>query len=102
MDACAMEFEKVREGDKLTYKIKGRLDTATAPQLLEDMDLTGVKELVFDMAEVDYVFSAGLRVFLQAQKMMNANHGTMKLINLQDSVKEIFNIVGFSDIMDIG
>ena len=96
-----MEFEKIKEGNKLTYKINGRLDTATAPELQAALDLDGVKELVFDLKETDYVFSAGLRVFLQAQKIMNANGGTMKIINVQDSVKEIFNIVGFAGIMDI-
>lgn len=96
-----MEFEKVKDGDKLTYKIRGRLDTATAPELAADLNLDSVKELVFDMEEVDYVFSAGLRVFLQAQKSINANGGTMKLINVQTSVKEVFNIVGFTGIMDI-
>lgn len=101
MEARTMEFEEVREGDKLTYKINGRLDTATAPELQEALNLDGVKELIFDLKETDYVFSAGLRIFLQAQKIMNANGGTMKLINVQDSVKEIFNIVGFTGIMDI-
>ena len=79
----------------------GRIDTGSAPELLEKIDFTDLKELVFDLSDVDYVFSAGLRVFLQAQKVMNANGGTMKLINLQPSVKEIFDIVGFSGIMDI-
>ena len=101
MQGRTMEFEKVKDGDKLTYKIRGRLDTATAPELAADLNLDGVKELVFDMEEVDYVFSAGLRVFLQAQKSINANGGTMKLINVQTSVKEVFNIVGFTGIMDI-
>lgn len=101
MDVRTMEFETVKDGNKLTYKIKGRLDTSTAPKLMEALVLDGVKELVFDLKETDYVFSAGLRVFLQAQKVMNANGGTMKIINVQQSVKEVFNIVGFTGIMDI-
>lgn len=101
MNTGTMDFEKIKDGDKLTYKIRGRLDTASSPELQEALDLDGVKELVFDLKETDYVFSAGLRVFLQAQKTMNANGGSMKIINVQDSVKEIFNIVGFSGIMDI-
>ena len=101
MEGKTMEFEKIKEGDKLTYKIRGRLDTSTAPELAAALSLDGVKELIFDMMEVDYVFSAGLRVFLQAQKIINSNSGTMKLINVQPSVKEVFNIVGFTGIMDI-
>ena len=96
-----MEFEEIREGDKATYIVKGRIDTNMAPVLLEGLHLVDVKELVFDLKEVDYVFSAGLRVFLQAQKIMNANQGTMRLINVQPSVRDLFELVGFNDIMDI-
>lgn len=96
-----MEYSVQRDGDKMVCSVMGRIDTNSAPELLEKIDFTDLKELVFDLADVDYVFSAGLRVFLQAQKVMNANGGTMKLINLQPSVKEIFDIVGFSGIMDI-
>lgn len=101
MDTRTMDFERIENGSTVTYAVRGRLDTATAPELMEALDLTNVKELIFDLKETDYVFSAGLRVFLQAQKLMNANNGKMKLINVQDSVKEIFNIVGFANIMDI-
>jgi len=101
MDTRTMDFDRIENGSTVTYVIRGRLDTATAPELMEALDLTNVKELIFDLKETDYVFSAGLRVFLQAQKIINANNGKMKLINVQDSVKEIFNIVGFANIMDI-
>jgi len=53
------------------------------------------------LKEVDYVFSAGLRVFLQAQKIMNANGGKMKIINIDSAIKSIFEMVGFANIMDI-
>lgn len=96
-----MEFFTKKDGNKMVCTIMGRIDTGSAPELLEKIDFTDLKELVFDLSDVDYVFSAGLRVFLQAQKVMNANGGTMKLVNLQPSVKEIFDIVGFSGIMDI-
>jgi len=101
MKGLAMEFFEQRDGDKVTYTIKGRIDTNMAPVLAEGLHLVDVKELVFDLKDVDYVFSAGLRVFLQAQKIMNANHGTMKIINVQESVKELFALVGFDGIMDI-
>ena len=96
-----MEFEKKQEGDTLTYLLHGRLDMNTSPQFLAEMKLNGVKNLIFDLADVDYIFSAGLRVFLQAQKEMNERGGTMKIINTQSQVKEIFNIVGFGSLMDI-
>lgn len=96
-----MEVEQKRESNILVVKVKGRIDTNTAPELLAQLNLDDVQELIFDLAEVDYVFSAGLRVFLQAQKIMDAKQGKMKLINVEPSVKSIFEMVGFADIMDI-
>jgi len=96
-----MEFTKKTEGKKIIFTIKGRIDTNNAPELMESLDLSEAEEVIFDLKEVDYVFSAGLRVFLQAQKIMNAKNGSMKLINVQPSVKEIFEIVGFNNIMTI-
>lgn len=96
-----MEIENIRSGGALICKIKGRIDANTAPELLKNLDLNGVKELLFDLKDVDYVFSAGLRVFLQAQKEMNANGGKMKIIHIDPAIKSIFEMVGFANIMDI-
>ena len=96
-----MEIENIKEGNSLVCKVKGRLDTNTAPALLDNLDLNGITDLVFDLSEVDYVFSAGLRVFLQAQKIMNANGGKMKIVNIDPAIKSIFEMVGFANIMDI-
>lgn len=96
-----MEYDVKKDGDTITYVLHGRLDLNTSPQFLAAMNLNGAKNLVFDLADVDYIFSAGLRVFLQAQKEINAKQGSMKIINTQSQVKEIFDIVGFSSIMDI-
>lgn len=96
-----MEIENIKNGDTLVCKVKGRLDTNTAPALLDNLDLNGITNLVFDLKGVDYVFSAGLRVFLQAQKIMNANNGKMRIINIDPAIKSIFEMVGFANIMDI-
>lgn len=96
-----MEYEIKQSDNVTTYVLHGRLDLNTAPELLLAMNLDNVQNLVFDLADVDYIFSAGLRVFLQAQKELNAKQGTLKIINTQPQVKEIFEIVGFSKIMDI-
>ena len=96
-----MEIENIKEGNSLVCKVKGRLDTNTAPALLDNLDLNGITDLVFDLKEVDYVFSAGLRVFLQAQKIMNANGGKMRIINVDPAIKSIFEMVGFANIMDL-
>lgn len=97
-----MNIEKVVNVSDLTLKLAGRLDTTTAPNLetVIDESFDGIKTLVFDLADLEYISSAGLRVILKAQKIMN-NQGSMKLINVNESIMEIFDITGFVDILTI-
>ena len=97
-----MTIEKKINGEALTLIVSGRLDTQTAPELEKELDsvLTGTKELTFDMTNLEYVSSAGLRVILKAQKAMNAQ-GSMKLTGVNDSIMEVFDITGFLDILTI-
>ena len=97
-----MTIEKKINGEELTLIVSGRLDTQTAPELENELDavLSGLKELVFDMTDLEYVSSAGLRVILKAQKAMNAQ-GSMKLTGVNDSIMEVFDITGFLDILTI-
>ena len=95
-----MKIEKTQNGAELTIKIIGRLDTTTAPALeAETSDcLAGVAELILDLEALEYISSAGLRVVLKLQKIMSSQ-GAMKLIHVNDSVMEVFDITGFSDIL---
>ena len=97
-----MTIEKKINGEELILVVSGRLDTQTAPELENELDaaLPGLKELVFDMTNLEYVSSAGLRVILKAQKAMNAQ-GSMKLTGVNDSIMEVFDITGFLDILTI-
>ena len=97
-----MTIEKKINGEAATLIVSGRLDTQTAPELENELDtvLSGIKELIFDMTNLEYVSSAGLRVILKAQKAMNAQ-GSMKLIGVNDSIMEVFDITGFLDILTI-
>lgn len=97
-----MTIEKKIENENVTLLITGRLDTTTAPELEKTFDsvLDGTKELVFDMTELEYISSAGLRVILKAQKAMNTQ-GSMKLTGVNDSIMEVFDITGFLDILTI-
>ena len=97
-----MTIEKKIENGNVTLTVAGRLDTTTAPELEKTLDsvLEGAKDLVFDMADLEYISSAGLRVILKAQKAMNAQ-GSMKLIGVNDSIMEVFDITGFLDILTI-
>ena len=95
-----MTIEKTLNGETLTLKVIGRLDTSTAPQLEAEMNdsLDSAKDLILDFSELEYISPAGLRVILKAQKIMN-KQGTMKLTGVNDTVMEVFDITGFSDIL---
>ena len=97
-----MTIEKKINGEALTLIVSGRLDTQTAPELENELDtvLSGLKDLTFDISNLEYVSSAGLRVILKAQKAMNAQ-GSMKLTGVNDSIMEVFDITGFLDILTI-
>ena len=97
-----MTIEKKINQETATLIVSGRLDTQTAPELENELDsiLAGLKELIFDMTNLEYVSSAGLRVILKAQKAMNAQ-GSMKLTGVNDSIMEVFDITGFLDILTI-
>lgn len=88
--------------DVNTIVLSGRLDTVTAPQLEAELEkiLSNSDTLVLDMANLEYISSAGLRVILKAQKVINTK-GTMKLIHVGESIMEIFDITGFSDFLNI-
>ena len=96
------EIKKTTEPGKAHYELTGRLDTTTAPQLEEDIksSLEGVTELTLDLKGLDYISSAGLRVLLSAQKVMN-KQGAMTVRNVSETVMEIFDVTGFSDILTI-
>ncbi|MGN1099039.1 MAG: STAS domain-containing protein [Christensenellales bacterium] len=96
-----MKINKEYEDNKLVLVMEGRLDTVTAPELEREVgELSGVKDLVIDMKNLEYISSAGLRVILKAQKIMNSQ-GSMKLKNVGESIMEVFEITGFSDILTI-
>ena len=97
-----MTIEKKINGEETILVVSGRLDTQTAPELENMLDkvLPGLKELTFDMTDLEYISSAGLRVILKAQKAMNTQ-GSMKLTDVNDSIMEVFDITGFLDILTI-
>ena len=97
-----MKINYTKEVSALTVTPEGRIDTITAPELEKKLCeiLDGVSELVLDMAGGEYVSSAGLRVILKVQKQMT-RQGKMKLIGVNENVMEVFEITGFSDILNI-
>ena len=93
-----MDINKVADNGKLKVAISCRLDTTTAPELEKELDFTGITSVEFDLADLEYVSSAGLRVILMVQKNMKGN---FVLKNVKPEIMEIFEITGFADILTI-
>jgi anti-sigma B factor antagonist len=93
---------KTIQNGKAAFALEGRLDTVTAPELEKELkaSLEGLTELTLDFGKLEYISSAGLRVLLSAQKAMN-KQGEMKLMNVNETIMEIFEVTGFSDILTI-
>ncbi len=97
-----MNIVKNQNGSTLTISLEGRLDTTTSPQLENELRsaLNGISELILDLNTLDYISSAGLRVLLSAQKVMN-KQGKMVIRNVKPEIMEIFDVTGFVDILNI-
>ena len=97
-----MTITTTSNGSALTVALGGRLDTTTAPELEAAVKeiLPGLKTLTFDLEKLEYISSAGLRVLLSAQKSMS-KQGEMKVRNVNETISEIFEVTGFSDILTV-
>ena len=97
-----MTITKKQNGAALEIALEGRLDTTTAPELEAELKevLGGADTLTLDFGKLDYISSAGLRVLLSAHKVM-APKGGMKVVNVNEIVREVFDVTGFSDILTI-
>ena len=97
-----MTIEIKRNAEETVIELAGRLDTTTAPALDKSVneDIAGTQHLIFDLKDLEYISSAGLRVLLGAQKRMQ-KVGSMKVINVCEDVMEVFEMTGFADILTI-
>lgn len=97
-----MQITKTTEGTNLIVALEGRLDTMTAPELEAQVkdDLNTVESAVLDLASLEYVSSAGLRVILSMHKAL-AGKGGLVVKNPNETVTEVFEVTGFSDILTI-
>ena len=97
-----LTINKTIENGTAVFKPAGRLDTDTAPSLEAELRdaIPGLTALELDFSELQYISSAGLRVLLSAQKQMN-KQGAMKVTHANESILEIFELTGFSDILTI-
>ncbi len=98
-----ISITKNTTGETMELKLSGRLDTTTAPQLEAEVRVLPetLSELIMDFTVLEYLSSAGLRVILAAQKIMNARNGKMEIRNVNETIMEIFEVTGFTDILTI-
>ncbi|MCR5340061.1 MAG: STAS domain-containing protein [Saccharofermentans sp.] len=91
-----------KDNEKLTVEVSGRLDTLTAPEFESKVEpqLSGIKELVVDLKDLEYISSAGLRVLMGFVKIMQ-DQGEMKVINPNEVVMDVFSLTGFDSILNI-
>ena len=97
-----MTIKKTKNGTSLTVAVEGRVDTTNASEFENGVKtaLDGIDELVLDFTKLNYISSAGLRVLLSLQKTMNTQ-GEMKITGVNETVRDIFEVTGFSDILTI-
>ena len=97
-----MTITKKQNGTTLEIALEGRLDTMTAPELEAELSrsLSGAEALVLDFSKLEYISSAGLRVLLSAHKAMSSKGG-LKVTNVNEIVREVFEVTGFADILTI-
>ena len=97
-----LNIRKSIEEGKAAFELEGRLDTVTAPDLEKELKdiMDGTEELSLNFEKLEYISSAGLRVLLSAQKIMN-KQGEMKITNVNETIMEIFEVTGFADILTI-
>ena len=97
-----MTITKKQSGNALEIALEGRLDTMTAPELEAELkaSLDAADSLALDFSKLDYISSAGLRVLLSAHKAMSGKGG-MKVKNVNEVVREVFDVTGFADILTI-
>lgn len=98
-----MEIIKTKNDGKLTLALDGRLDTNTAPELEAafKQEAADTKAVVLDLSKLAYLSSAGLRVVLTIQKTMKSVNGSLVVKNVNETIMEVFEITGFSDILTI-
>ena len=98
-----MEVKFNKQDSTLTAVVSGNVDTVTAPELDSKLqeNLAGVRELIIDFAAVDYISSAGLRVILMANQNMEEVDGNMTIKNVNDDVREVFEMTGFDSLLNL-
>ena len=98
-----MDIKRRNEAGVITYSLKGRLDTNTAPELeaVITKDLNNAKQINLELKDLDYISSAGLRVVLMTHKQMTNKGGSLNVLHPKEEVMDVFDMTGFSSFLNI-
>ncbi len=98
-----MQISTRTSNDIHIVAITGSLDSTTSPEAQKSLDavLAGARKVALDFSQLDYISSAGLRILLGAAKQLRAKGGTLGMFGLNQSVREVFDISGFSSILPV-
>jgi len=96
----SLTIAQKKENDTLYITLKGWLDPNTSPMLVNSIDFSDVSHVVFDLSAVEYVFSAGLRAFIQIKRTMDEKNGSITLKNVSPSIRSIFEYTGLESMLE--
>lgn len=99
-----MEINKAISNQNVIITLKGRLDAMTAPQLDDEaksIDFDGVETVTLNLKDLEYISSSGLRVILALYKNLKSKGGNLKIVNVSNTIMELFSMTGMSDYLDI-
>ena len=98
-----MEATYLKDGNILTVKPTGRLDTATSPILEKEMQphLDGIDHVIMDFADLEYISSGGLRMLLALEQVLEDRDGKLDVLHANDYIIEVFELVGFMDVVNV-
>ncbi|MBQ7660102.1 MAG: STAS domain-containing protein [Alphaproteobacteria bacterium] len=96
----SLTIAQKKENDTLYITLKGWLDPNTSPMLVNGIDISDVLHVVFDLSAVEYVFSAGLRAFIQIKRTMDEKNGSITLKNVSPSIRSIFEYTGLESLLE--
>lgn len=99
-----MEINKAISNQNVIITLKGRLDTMTATQLDDEaksIDFDGVETVTLNLKDLEYISSSGLRVILALYKNLKSKGGNLKIVNVSNTIMELFSMTGMSDYLDI-
>lgn len=100
MENKELKIQQQKNNTTLICKLSGWLDPNTSPELIKQINLSGITSLIFDMAEVEYVFSYGIRALLMLQRNIENAGGTLKLINVPQQIRFVFEDTGLDKMLE--